>query len=383
MKKAMFIPSSGFAHVTRTLLLAQQFKCDHDVVAILTPGFAKFAAELDIETKVVNLPPVDYRSFARDGLSLKNVETAAQVYDSAIGEFNPDFVVTSMALAARLPVKARQLPQIAIYDACNHPYYLGLAQLPSEARRTHIEKARANLDHYNAAARRMHSPEEKSYGSLFAADFNILPDLPALFPLEDLPPNYAYMGPLTWKGDCNALDPSIVIDESKPLIYVSMGSSGNSDCLRILAEKLRASRYQTVITTGNVVESRELKGFERDGLYVRDFLPGDRVIRASSKTLVICHGGIGTVYQAVENCACGIISIPAHNQHERIAKRLEEVGIAKTIPGGDLSGIEGIIDTMLSEPQGSYCAELQADLATYDGARKGKELVDRYLCRAL
>ena len=279
-----------------------------------------------------------------------------------------------MAIAARIPVKARRLPQIAIFDACNHPYYTGFEQLPPEERRARAEKGKATLAHYNAAARQMNAPEEKSYRSLFAADFNILPDLPVLVPPENLPSNYAYMGPLTWKGDGKPLDPSVVIDESKPLVYVSMGSSGNSDCLKTLAERLRDSQYQTVITTGNVIESRELKAFERAGFYIRDFLPGDKVIRASRKTLVICHGGVGTVYQALENSAYGIIAVPAHEQHERIAKRLEEVGIAKTLFDGDFSGIEKLSTACSPQRKGRLLFSYEPSWKRMTGRAKAESL---------
>ena len=234
---------------------------------------------------------------------------------------------------------------------------------------------------FNAVAKRLNAPEEKSLRVYFIADLNVIPDLPSLFPIRELPRNFVYMGPVTWKGASKPLDYTVVIDANKPLVYVTMGSSGNRKHMKTIAERLRGSQFQVVMTTGGVIDAWELKSYERPGFYVRDFLPGNKVIASSKQTIVICHGGIGTVYQALEHKACGILVVPAHQQHRRIGNRLAEIGLGRLVTENDLAGIVEMVNQMLASPQDTASIDIGADLQTYTGAPLGKKLIAEFMYR--
>ena len=305
----------------------------------------------------------------------EKVERFAVTYSIVIDEFKPDGVVSSMPMAARIPIRARSIPHVTIFDACNHPQFRLLDEMTEEQEHERIERASQMLSRFNAVAKRMNAPEEKSLRMFFIADLNVLPDLPSLFPIRKLPQSFVYMGPVTWKGEDEPLDPTIVIDANKPLIYVTMGSSGNREHMKIIAERLQGSQFQVVLTTGGVIDAQVMKTYARPGFYVRDFLPGDKVITSSKQTIVLCHGGIGTVYQALEHKARGIIVIPAHRQHRRIGNRLSEMRLGSLVTDSDLPGIVEMASQLLVAPHDTPLIDIETDFQTYTGTTLGKKLI--------
>ena len=381
-KRILFLPALGLAHVTRTLALAQALADEFEVRIAISPKFLSLAEELQIDTRLVDLPEVDYNAFAR-GESVfdteKKIALFATTYGLVLDEFKPDGVVSSMPMVARIAIRARRIPHLTIFDACNHSQFRIAEDLTEDRQCARIERATQLLHRLNAVAKGMNAPEEKSLRAFFTADLNILPDIPALFPISEMPRNFIYMGPISWKGLNTPLDPTIVIEANKPLVYVTMGSSGNQEHMKLLAEQLRDSQFQVVMTTGGVIDTEEMKGYERPGFFVRNFLPGNQVIASSKETIVVCHGGIGTVYQALEQRARGIFVIPAHRQHWRIGNRLAEIGLGKLVRPGELAGVVPMVKQLLEKPPGAIPTEIETDLKTYTGVPLGKKIIVEFM----
>ncbi len=381
-KRILFTPTLGFAHVTRSLMLAKELAGDFDVRVSLSREFVSLAEELQIDTQPVDLAVIDYEKFARGEPMFETeeiIEQYASVYGAVMDEYKPDCVVSSMPLAVRIPIQSRGIPHVTIFDACNHPKFGLSDELPPEQLQQRMVQVREMFARFNAVAKRHNASEGDSLRAFFTADFNLIPDLPTLFPIDELPEGFVFMGPVTWKGADKPLDPTVVVDPDKPLVYVSMGSSGNREHMKMIAKQLRDSPYQVVITTGGVIEACELQSYERPGFYVRDFLAGDKVMALSKETVVICHGGIGTVYQALEHEVRGILVMPAHWQHKRIGNRLAEIGLGKLLTETDLSRVVEYADELQTTPKGSASFDIKTGFQTYVGAPLGKEIISGFM----
>ena len=151
--------------------------------------------------------------------------------------------------------------------------------------------------------------------------------------------------------------------------------------MKTIAERLQGSQFQVVMTTGGVIDAQEMKSYERPGFYVRDFLPGDKVIVSSKQTIVICHGGIGTVYQALEHKARGIIVIPAHRQHRRIGNRLAEIRLGRVITNRELPGVFEMVNQLLAMTHDRAPIDIGTDFQTYTGTPLGKKLIAEFIHR--
>ena len=162
-------------------------------------------------------------------------------------------------------------------------------------------------------------------------DLTLLADVPAYFPARDLPRNYHYVGPLTWKA---GLPPPSWWPPQKdggPLIYVTMGTTGVSDFFHVACSLFRASGFKAILTTGGQAVSREPAD---GGLYLEPYMDGD--LAMAECDLAVCHGGNGTVYQALAH-GKPVIGIPTIPDQLYNMRRAEALGIGVMLSWKDFS----------------------------------------------
>jgi len=166
---------------------------------------------------------------------------------------------------------------------------------------------------------------------LTGKDITFFADIPEYFPTKNLPENYYYIGPLTWKN--NIPPPSWWPPEkgNKPLIYMTMGTTGIGDFFHKVYEIFKTSEMIAIITTG-----AQATGIETiDGkIYIESFIDGDLVMEECD--LVVCHGGNGTIYQALQH-GKPVIGIPTIPDQRFNMRRVEALGIGKMLSWRDFS----------------------------------------------
>lgn len=154
-------------------------------------------------------------------------------------------------------------------------------------------------------------PEPKNYFAPCASDLTI-----------------HYVGPLFW----NQFDSPIPswlsnINRDGKTIYLTFGGTGfDKQKLRDLAYKLVESGYRVVVTTGSICDPKDIEA--RDNLFVAKFLPGDKV--SQKVDLVVCHGGYGTMTDAVK-AGIPMLAIPFNPDQILHATRMEELGVGKCL----------------------------------------------------
>ena len=126
------------------------------------------------------------------------------------------------------------------------------------------------------------------------ADQLWLADMAEYFPISAAANNCHYLGPLPWSPR-NKIPPWWhELDEDKPIIYVSLGSSGQISLLPIVLEALATLPLTVIAVTAGRTELTSIP----DNAYISDFLPGDQA--AERATLMICNGGSLSTYQAIQ-----------------------------------------------------------------------------------
>ncbi len=126
------------------------------------------------------------------------------------------------------------------------------------------------------------------------ADHLWLADMAEYFPISSAAKNCHYLGPLPWSPR-NKIPPWWnELDDSLPIVYVSLGSSGQVSLLPIVLEAL-ATLPLTVIA---VTAGRTKLAAVPDNVYISKFLPGDQA--AERAALMICNGGSLSTYQAIQ-----------------------------------------------------------------------------------
>jgi len=114
------------------------------------------------------------------------------------------------------------------------------------------------------------------------------------FPISPAAKNCHYLGPLTW-SPLNKIPPWWdELDETLPIIYVSLGSSGQISLLPIVLQALATLPLTVIAVTAGRTKLTAIP----DNAYISDFLPGDQA--AEKSALMICNGGSLSTYQAIQ-----------------------------------------------------------------------------------
>ena len=126
------------------------------------------------------------------------------------------------------------------------------------------------------------------------ADHLWLADMTEYFPISSAAKNCHYLGPLPWSPR-NKIPPWWhELDETLPIVYVSLGSSGQVSLLPIVLEALATLPLTVIAVTAGRTELTSIP----DNAYISDFLPGDQA--AERAALMICNGGSLSTYQAIQ-----------------------------------------------------------------------------------
>lgn len=152
-------------------------------------------------------------------------------------------------------------------------------------------------------------------------DLNLFPDLPEFTPVSKLPENVHFVGPLTWHNDLPAPESVQGMAEGQRCIYFTIGSSG----LEELIENVQVFANEDmpiIIATGEV--ERE-KGFSvPPNVFLEKFVNTDTVLPRCG--LVVCHGGNGTIYQAL-SYGVPIVGVAMHEEQFYGLKRVNDLGL--------------------------------------------------------
>jgi UDP:flavonoid glycosyltransferase YjiC (YdhE family) len=127
------------------------------------------------------------------------------------------------------------------------------------------------------------------------ADHVLYPDFPDAIPTQALPSNHHFIGPVLWSAQCDLPDWWDKLPTDKPIVYVTLGSSGRADVLPVVLEALAELPVTVIASTAG----SEFASKAPPNAWLSDYLPGDLATERAS--VLICNGGSLTTYQAVES----------------------------------------------------------------------------------
>lgn len=313
----------------------------------------------------------------------------------AIRAINPDLVLSDGRFSAPLSTHIAKVPHAAIVNVSSTEYraipYVPffewippwLVQRDSEVwkalDRTNLRLEMILFDKvmnvFSKLSREYKISRPVSATNCLAGkDITLLADIPEYFPTRNLPPSYHYVGPLTWKNDM--LMPSWwpLPKSTNRLIYITMGTTGVASFFGALKTLLSSAPFMTVISTGGIpVALENIPG----RIYAESYLDGDLVMEQCD--LVICHGGNGTIYQALSH-GKPIIGIPTIPDQSFNMRRVKALGVGETVTWRSFEQnpsvvLEAIHSITSNKTIGQNCRKMQAILAKYDAPRLAAEIL--------
>lgn len=210
-------------------------------------------------------------------------------------------------------------------------------------------------------------------------DRTFLADVPEFNPVRTLPPHARYIGPLTWHN--NFPPPSCLerLDSNQPTVYLSLGSEGLDELVEHL-DALTRQGIQVVVATGAAALTDN--PCPLPGLFIERYVNTDALLPHCD--LVCCHGGNGTLYQALAY-GLPIVVVATHPEQHYGGKQVQRLGLGRalTLKNVRRRGLDIVVDAIRSVLANSHyrhgAQAFRERLGSWDGAAMTAQYVEQYL----
>lgn len=311
-------------------------------------------------------------------------------------QVRPDLVLSDGRFSAPLSAGLDGIPQAAVVNVSSTEYralpYIPFFEWLPEKLVKRDGSLGKSLDRFNLAlemlvfdnAATVFKKLSRKFGlrrtvtatnCLAGNDLTLLADIPEYFPTRDLPADYHYIGPLTWQSPLPPPAWWPPKRDGKRLVYFTMGTTWMGGSFSVLYEQLRREGLTAIIATGG--QAQGLETIEGE-VYVEEFVDGNLVMAACD--LVVCHGGNGTIYQALQH-GKPIVGIPTIPDQQFNMRRVKALGVGEALaPKTFADHPEKLFALARQVAEDSRCRDnakrLQAQLAPLAPAKKAADLIE-------
>jgi len=302
------------AHFSRIITLAKALDSDrYQVVVASDPRYLSLSAPLDCTFYPIrSISTTAFTQALAGGKVLYSAKTLKSYVEEELALFEkvrPDLIIGDFRLSLAVSAPLYKTPYAAVVNAY-WSSFANIRYLVPDLPITHIlgvRLAQKLFDVIRPVAFALHArPLNKvrryfglpSLGSDLRetytwGDYTLYADSPDIVPIKNLPANHHYLGPIFWSAYADFPEWWDCLPEDRPLIFVTLGSSGQADLLPVVLTALSALPVTVVAATAGKITLAEIPA----NTYVAEYLPMEVVVRRAK--LVICNGGSLTTYQAL------------------------------------------------------------------------------------
>lgn len=317
-RKVLFVAEAvTLAHLVRLVTLAQALRANGwDVTLASDPRYAAIVGPLPFPVGAIRtMPPQRFQHAITHGSPIFDFPTL----DGYVAEelallerLRPQLVVGDFRISLAVSARLSGIPYVNVTNA----YWSPLARIRHVVpefdwvRRLGLPAAQWAFSAFERLGYALHAVPvnrvRRKYGlpvigtdfreALMDGDFTCFADLPEIIPTAPLPPNQCFIGPVPWSppGPPPAWwDEVRQRNDPRPLVYVTLGSSGPAGVLQSVLDGLAGLPLDVIASTAGRAEALRVPPNAR----VASLLPGDLACAAAD--LVICNGGSPGTYQAL------------------------------------------------------------------------------------
>lgn len=314
-KKILFIAEAvTLAHVGRPLALAAALdRSQYEVHFACADGYDFCFAGADlVRWPIRSISSAQFLQALAGGKPVYHAATLEGYVEQdlqLLREIRPDVVVGDFRLSLSVSARLARVPYIALINAYWSPYVQQQYTVPSLPLTRFLPIALADAlfklvrplafaTHtlpLNRVRRRHGLPAlgwdlNRVYTD---ADYTLYADVPQLFQAHGMPQQHAFIGPVLWSPPLPLPDWWAQLPAGQPLLYLTLGSSGQGALLPAVLQALAGLPLTVVAATAGKVAHGAVPANAR----VADYLPGEEVARRAA--LVVCNGGSPTCHQAL------------------------------------------------------------------------------------
>jgi len=393
-RRILFIAEAvTLAHVARPLALARML--DPARYEVFFACDSRYNSLLDTSRyKVLTIDSISNGEFLKLLASGKRLYSKATLaaYVSAdlelIEACQPDIIVGDFRLSLSVSARLAAKPYITISNAYWSPYAKPRFIVPELPLLTFtgVKLGQRLFDLMGPVAFRYHALPlnqlRKQYGlpslglnlaRIYTdADHTLYADIPQLIPTYELPDTHHYVGPTLWSPAGSLPTWWNMLPDDKPIVYVTLGSSGNGNLLSTILKALATAPLTIIAASAGKWQPKDCPS----NAYVADYLPGEAAAQRAS--VVISNGGSQTCYQAL---ACGkpIIGIPSNLDQYLNMQYIEAAGAGQMIRSGKITAerIAGMVSEVLGNMRYTEASQrLMQCISVHPSQSRFEEVID-------
>ena len=392
MKQILFFAEAvTLAHIARCITLANEIHESGNYIITIAADNRYDDIVGPIPFQRVPLYSMSSEYFAKklaQGLPIYNVQTLTDYVNEdlrIIDEIKPDFIIGDFRLSLAISARIKKVPYATITNAYWSPY----ADIKYPVPEIPITKifgvavAQKLFDMVRPLAFKLHTLAFNEVCKKFRqtavgydlrevythADYTLYADIETLIPMKLLPQNHFFIGPVLWSAKVELPLWWQTLPSDKPVIFVTLGSSGDSSLLPMLLETLS----QMPVTVLCVTAKKTILEKTYSNVFIAEFLPAEQAVKKAD--IVICNGGSPMVYQSIIEKKY-IIGLPSNLDQYLMMTLAHTAGFGELIRAGKVNShsIEravnyGLSYTPFKIPNTNYSLSINKITALIDNVK--------------
>jgi len=396
-RKILFVAEAvTLAHVGRMIALAAKLDPhQYDIHVACAAGYDFcFADSAFTRWNIHSIPSQQFLDALAQGKPVYDQATLERYVEddlALMSKVAPDIVVGDFRLSLSVSARVAKIPYVSVINAYWSPYTAPQYRVPHipltrflpipvadllfrsarpiafalHARPLNAVRRKHGLPALGADLRRVYTD----------ADHTLYADAAEMFPPVNMPVEHSYIGPVTWSPPLPLPDWWSELPEDKPVVYVTLGSSGQGALLPRVLATLASLPVTVLAATAGKVDLAQVPANAR----IAPFLPGEAAARRAA--LVICNGGSPTCHQAL------VAGVPVLGIAGNLDQFLNMDGVIRAGAGillradrFDPTELRAAVATLLdTAAPASAARELAAVLEAYDVHARFGNVLDKLL----
>lgn len=395
MKPILFVTDANFlSHLLRSMEIARVLRNRGHKVLFAADGlYLHFLEKHGFEYhRIYTNDPVHTMKATRASMfryyNADRIRKSVTSEVACIQKADPEIVVGDFRWTLRMSAEYCRVPYVGIINTMWTPYYSRMRSISEKMvlrkifGRRFMEKfspfgqrlmMRRRGKPFYKLCRELGITPIKNLNREMYGDYNLMPDLPEFCPTENLPDNFCFIGPLFASDDMIGVSRKANLP-AEPYLYATLGSTATPKMISKLFDAFAGKAVSLVMTTGNQPIQTPVPG----NIHLFDYLPAGQAY--ANATAVVCHGGQGTLYQAL-SYGMPIIGIATHNDQQWNLDRVTDLQLGKQF-GEDSCSPHEIYDAyseVTTDPiYRKNCMAMRDRIKQYNAPEKAADEIENF-----
>lgn len=385
------------AHFARIITLAKALNpAAYQIIVASDPRYINLSESVDYTFHPIHsISTAEFTHALARGKPLYTAKTLIRYVEEELALFEkikPDLVIGDFRLSLAVSAPLCQIPYAAVVNAYWSPYAeinYPVPDLPM-AQILGVPLAQKLFDRVRPLAFALHARplnQVRRYFGLSSlgsdlrniytwGDYTLYADSPAVVPVRNLPANHHYLGPILWSAHTALPGWWDRLPKDKPLIFVTLGSSGQADLLPVVLAALSVLPVTVIVATAGRVTLNAIPG----NVFATDYLPMEIAVRRSQ--LLICNGGNLTTYLALAN-GIPVLGLCSNMDQLLNMGAVERLGAGILLRAAQVT-VDKVLAAVNAALQNSLYAEtagqIGRELPQYNAEQRFQAIVAKMLC---